>query len=93
MELAHRAPRCDGSPAPGRALADLGRRKAISNETVNYTSMRIRIDIIRFKVIADISTDPGQIDFSGPALKIKQSGLDALLAYLPKRRVPACFAN
>src|SRR5438132_13232547 len=34
------------------------------------------------KVLADISTDPGQIDFSGPALKIKQSNADALLAYL-----------
>jgi len=34
------------------------------------------------KVLADISTDPGQIDFSGPALKIKQSNADALFAYL-----------
>src|SRR5437867_4279291 len=34
------------------------------------------------KVLADISTDPGQIDFSGPALKIKQSNPDALFAYL-----------
>ena len=34
------------------------------------------------KVVADISTDPGQVDFSGPALKIKQSDADALFAYL-----------
>src|SRR5437588_4993412 len=34
------------------------------------------------KVLADISTDPGQIDFSGPALTIKQSNPDALFAYL-----------
>src|SRR5436190_3740158 len=34
------------------------------------------------KVLADISTDPGQVDFSGPALKIKQSNADALFAYL-----------
>src|SRR6059058_1349646 len=34
------------------------------------------------KVLADVSTDPGQIDFSGPALKIKQSGAEALFAYL-----------
>ena len=34
------------------------------------------------KVVADISTDPGQVDFSGPALKIKQSNADALFAYL-----------
>jgi len=34
------------------------------------------------KVVADISTDPGQVDFSGTALKIKQSAADALFAYL-----------
>src|SRR5438552_13697986 len=34
------------------------------------------------KVVADISTDPGQVDFSGPALKIKQSGAEALFDYL-----------
>ncbi len=34
------------------------------------------------KVAADISTDPGQLDFSGVTLKIKQSGADALFAYL-----------
>jgi len=34
------------------------------------------------KVLADVSTDPGQIDFSGPALKIMQSSADALFAYL-----------
>jgi branched-chain amino acid transport system substrate-binding protein len=33
------------------------------------------------KVAADISTDPGQIDFSGPALKVKQSNADALFIY------------
>src|SRR5215468_10327340 len=30
------------------------------------------------KVVADISTDPGQLDFSGPVLKAKQSNADAL---------------
>jgi branched-chain amino acid transport system substrate-binding protein len=34
------------------------------------------------KVAADISTDPNQIDFSGPVLKVKQSNADALFAYL-----------
>ena len=33
------------------------------------------------KVAADISTDPGQVDFSGAVLKVKQSGADALFAY------------
>jgi branched-chain amino acid transport system substrate-binding protein len=34
------------------------------------------------KVAADISTDPGQVDFSSAALKAKQSGADALFVYL-----------
>ena len=33
------------------------------------------------KVVADISTDPGQVDFSGPVLKVKQSNADALFVY------------
>src|SRR5437762_6581164 len=33
------------------------------------------------KVVADISTDPGQVDFSGAALKAKQSNADALFVY------------
>lgn len=33
------------------------------------------------KVVADISTDAGQIDFSAAVLKAKQSGADALFAY------------
>jgi branched-chain amino acid transport system substrate-binding protein len=33
------------------------------------------------KVVADISTDPGQVDFSGAALKAKQANADALFDY------------
>ena len=33
------------------------------------------------KVVADISTDSGQIDFSAPVLKAKQSNADALFVY------------
>ena len=33
------------------------------------------------KVVADISTDPGQVDFSGAVLKAKQSNADALFVY------------
>ena len=33
------------------------------------------------KVVADISTDPGQLDFSGAVLKAKQSNADALVVY------------
>jgi len=34
------------------------------------------------KVVADISTDPGQIDFSGPVLKAKQANADATFIYV-----------
>ncbi|MEQ1595412.1 MAG: ABC transporter substrate-binding protein [Casimicrobium sp.] len=34
------------------------------------------------KVTGDISTDPGQIDFSAPVLRAKQANADALFAYL-----------
>ena len=33
------------------------------------------------KVIADIPTDPGQVDFSGPVLKAKQANADAAFVY------------
>ncbi len=33
------------------------------------------------KVVADVSTDPGQVDFSGPVLKVKQSNAEALFIY------------
>ena len=33
------------------------------------------------KVVADISTDPGQLDFSGAVLRAKQANADALFAY------------
>ncbi len=34
------------------------------------------------KVAADVVTDPGQVDFSGPVLKAKQANADALFIYL-----------
>src|SRR6266566_4864646 len=33
------------------------------------------------KVVADLSTDPGQVDFSGAALKAKQANADVLFIY------------
>jgi branched-chain amino acid transport system substrate-binding protein len=33
------------------------------------------------KVVADISTDPGQLDFSGAVLKARQANADALFVY------------
>ena len=34
------------------------------------------------KVVADVSTDSGQVDFSAPVLKAKQSNADAIFVYL-----------
>jgi branched-chain amino acid transport system substrate-binding protein len=34
------------------------------------------------KVVADVSTDPGQVDFSSAVLRAKQANADALFAYL-----------
>ena len=39
------------------------------------------LDTQGVKVVADISTDPGQLDFSGAVLKAKQSNADALVVY------------
>src|SRR6185437_5472272 len=36
-------------------------------------AMQKALDAAGIKVVADIPTDPGQVDFSGPVLKIKQS--------------------
>ena len=34
------------------------------------------------KIVADVSSDPGQVDFSGAVVKLKQSDPDVLFAYL-----------
>jgi len=39
------------------------------------------LDAQGIKVVADVSTDPGQLDFSGAVLKVKQSGADAVFVY------------
>jgi branched-chain amino acid transport system substrate-binding protein len=39
------------------------------------------LEAVGIKVAADISTDPGQVDFSGAVLKVKQSNADALFVY------------
>jgi branched-chain amino acid transport system substrate-binding protein len=39
------------------------------------------IDPAKTKVVADISTDPGQVDFSAAVLKVKQSNADGVFVY------------
>ena len=39
------------------------------------------LDAQGIRIVADISTDPGQVDFSSPVLKVKQSNADAVFVY------------
>jgi branched-chain amino acid transport system substrate-binding protein len=43
------------------------------------------------KVVADISTDPGQLDFSGAVLKAKQANADALFVYTNEEEAARCL--
>ena len=44
-------------------------------------TMQKALDAQGIKVVADVSTDPGQVDFSSAVLKVKQSGADAVFVY------------
>ena len=44
-------------------------------------TMKKALDAAGIKVAAEISTDPGQLDFSGAVLKAKQANADALFVY------------
>ncbi|HET9046091.1 MAG TPA: ABC transporter substrate-binding protein [Casimicrobiaceae bacterium] len=44
-------------------------------------AMQKALDAEGVKVVADVSTDPGQVDFSGAVLKVKQSNADAVFVY------------
>jgi branched-chain amino acid transport system substrate-binding protein len=44
-------------------------------------TMRKALDAQGIKVAVDVSTEPGQLDFSGAVLKVKQSNADAVFVY------------
>jgi branched-chain amino acid transport system substrate-binding protein len=44
--------------------------------------MQKALAALGIKVVADVSTDPGQVDMSGVVLQVKQSNPDVLFAYL-----------
>src|SRR5438128_6097517 len=44
-------------------------------------AMKKALDGQGIKVAADVSTDPGQVDFSGAVLKVKQANADAVFVY------------
>ncbi|HTS21034.1 MAG TPA: ABC transporter substrate-binding protein [Casimicrobiaceae bacterium] len=49
------------------------------------------VDAQGIKVVADISTDPGQLDFSGAVLKAKQANADALFVYSNEEESARCL--
>src|SRR5215510_6504367 len=49
------------------------------------------VDAQGIKVVADISTDQGQLDFSGPVLKVKQANADALFVYTNEEEAARCL--
>ena len=75
-------------PKVARYLADNLKAKTLA---IIYTNndfgkggrdvMMKAIEPYNIKVVADISTDPGQLDFSGAVLKAKQASADALFVY------------
>ena len=43
------------------------------------------------RVVADISTDPGQVDFSSPVLKAKKASADVLFVYTNEEEAARCL--
>jgi branched-chain amino acid transport system substrate-binding protein len=44
-------------------------------------AMQKALDAAGVKIVADVSTDPAQVDFSGAVLKVKQANADAVFVY------------
>jgi branched-chain amino acid transport system substrate-binding protein len=75
-------------PKVARYLADNLKAKTLAIIYTNNDFGKGGRDVIMkaiepygIKVVADISTDPGQLDFSGAVLKAKQANADALFVY------------
>jgi len=75
-------------PKVARYIKDTVKAKTIAVVWVNNDFGKGGRDMIMkaldaqgIKVAADISTDPGQVDFSGAILKLKQSNADAVFVY------------
>ena len=75
-------------PKVARYLKDTVKAKTVAIIWVNndfgkggLDTMRKALDSQGIKVAAEISTDPGQLDFSGAVLKAKQTNADALFVY------------
>jgi branched-chain amino acid transport system substrate-binding protein len=75
-------------PKLARYIKETEKAKSVSMIWVNNDfgkggrdSMAKALEAQGIKVAADISTDPGQVDFSAAVLKAKQSNADALFVY------------
>jgi branched-chain amino acid transport system substrate-binding protein len=75
-------------PKVARYIKDTVKAKTIAIVWVNNDFGKGGRDMIMkaletqgIKIAADISTDPGQVDFSGAVLKLKQSNADAVFVY------------
>ena len=75
-------------PKVARYLKDTVKAKSVAIIWVNndfgkggLDTMKKALDAQGIKVAAEISTDPGQLDFSGAVLKAKQANADALFVY------------
>jgi branched-chain amino acid transport system substrate-binding protein len=49
------------------------------------------LEIMGAKVVADISTDPGKLDFSAPVLQAKQSNADVIFVYTNEEEAARCL--
>jgi branched-chain amino acid transport system substrate-binding protein len=75
-------------PKVARYIKDTVKAKTIAIVWVNNDFGKGGRDVIMkaleaqgVRIAADISTDPGQVDFSSPVLKVKQSNADAVFVY------------
>ena len=75
-------------PKVARDLKDTVKAKNVAIVWVNndfgkggLDTMRKALDEQGIKVAVDVSTEPGQLDFSGAVLKVKQSNADAVFVY------------
>jgi branched-chain amino acid transport system substrate-binding protein len=75
-------------PKLARYIKDTVKAKTVAIVWVNNDfgkggrdSMAKALEAQGIKVAADVSTDPGQVDFSAAVLKVKQSNADAVFVY------------
>ena len=75
-------------PKVAKYIKDTVKAKSVAMIWVNNDfgkggrdAMQKALDAVGVKVVADVPTDPGQVDFSGAVLKVKQANADAVFVY------------